>query len=79
MTKYLYMCLQEVSFTKLDTTASVNGGLIGAIEILLNDVFLPCLKGMGKGWNYLEGFEGLPARNSLINSLQSFSSVLSGK
>lgn len=70
---------QEICFTKLDTEGRAGQGLLGAVEALLTNVYIPAFKAMNKGWENLDSPDGLVIRNSFFNTLQSFASVLSGR
>ncbi|KAK7114140.1 hypothetical protein V1264_000252 [Littorina saxatilis] len=70
--------MKELCFTKLDTGGQAGKGLLGAVEMLLSKVYLPALQAMDKGWENLDTPDGVPIKNSFFNTLNSFSSVLSG-
>ncbi len=51
-------------------------GLLGAVERLLGDIFLPALSECEK-WGQLSGPEGAAAKEAFLGKLSSFVSVLS--
>lgn len=58
---------------------NVGQGLLRAAEELMSNVYVPAFKAMDKGWEHLDSADGIVIRNSFFNTLQSFTSVLSGQ
>ena len=78
---HILCLLQDVSFTKLDTSgADQNGrGLLHAVENLLSGIFIPALKKLENGWGQLNNQDNAVVRADFLNSLDSFVSVLVGE
>ena len=64
--------LQEVYFGTLESNGE---GLLGAIERLLGDIFIPALTQSEK-WGELKGPQGQAAKQAFLAKLSSFVSVL---
>ena len=64
--------LQEVYFGTLESNGE---GLLGAIERLLGDIFIPALTQCEK-WGELKGPQGQVAKQAFLDKLSSFVSVL---
>jgi dynein heavy chain len=73
--------VQEVNFTVLDSSTQTNNGrgLLQAVEGLLSSVYIPALRQLEKGWEQLYTQDGQGIRNSFLNSLDSFVTVLAGQ
>ena len=63
---------QEVYFGSLESNGD---GLLGAVEKLLGDVFVPALSSCNK-WGNLVGPEGQVVKNAFLNKLSGFVAVL---
>ena len=76
----LFLLLQEINFTVLDTNGhSRNGsGLLYAVENLLSNIFIPALKSLDKGWGALDSKAAHQTRMDFLNALDSFVTVLVG-
>ncbi|KAK7114139.1 dynein axonemal heavy chain 5-like isoform X2 [Littorina saxatilis] len=71
---------KEVNFTILDSSAQASNGrgLLSAVEGILSSVYIPALRQLEKGWEQLYTQDGQGIRNSFLNSLDSFVTVLVG-
>ena len=69
----IIIAMQEVYFGSLESNGE---GLLGAVERLLGDVFIPALS-QCKKFGKLQGSEGQAAKSSFLSKLSSFVAVLS--
>ena len=69
---FLFSDMQDVYFGSLESNGD---GLLGAVERLLSDVFLPALSCCEK-WGEMKGAEAEVAKQAFLGKLSSFVSVL---
>lgn len=72
-----------MNFTRLDASGSVErqgNNVLNALATIMSRVFIPSLQRLDKGWGTLDNTpQGAQVKAELINTLDSFVSVLIGK